>query len=84
MDEPNFHKAAHLLAEWIRSNGRFDLRDVADRSKCLPQLNFLIEEVYALLLDDLNNDELEIFYEAQVKDTPNWFIRQLSKIFRNS
>lgn len=79
---PKLHQAAHYLAEWIKSNGRFDLADVADRAGVLPQLEFLKKECYELLYDDLNNFELEEFFDAQQdKEDTNWIRKQLDRWF---
>lgn len=79
---PKLHKAAHYLAEWINSNGRFDLIDVADRAGVLPQLEFLKTEVFELLYDDENNFELEEFFEAQQeKEDTTWFRQLLNRWF---
>ncbi len=77
---PKIHQAAHYLAEWIRSNGRFDLMDVADRAGVLPELEFMKKEYYELLYDDRNNFELEEFFNAQSKE-PSWIRKQLDRWF---
>lgn len=77
---PRLHQAAHYLAEWINSNGRFDLLDVADRAGVLAELEFLKTEYYELLYDDLNNFELEEFFNAQQQE-PSWIRKQLDRWF---
>lgn len=82
---PRLQQAAHYLAEWIKSNGRFDLMDVADRAGVLPELEFLKKEYYELLYDDLNNCELEEFFEAQQYEAStqegSWFRDLLDRWF---
>lgn len=77
---PKLHQAAHYLAEWIDSNGRFDLMDVADRAGVLSELEFLKKECYELLYDDENNSELEEFFCAQHKE-PSWIRKRLDRWF---
>lgn len=77
---PKLHQAAHYLAEWIDSNGRFDLMDVADRAGVLSELEFLKKEYYELLYDDENNSELEEFFCAQQKE-PSWIRKRLDRWF---
>ena len=84
--QPKLHQAAHYLAEWIKSNGRFDLLDVADRAGVLPELEFLKREYYELLYDDLNNFELEEFFQAQQDEVAavgenGWFRELLDRWF---
>jgi hypothetical protein len=73
------------MAEWIRSNGRFDLNDVADRAGVLPELEFLKKEYCELLYDDLNNAELEVFFDAQQEKAAvkkgSWFRELLDRWF---
>ena len=79
------HRAAHLLAEWIKSEARFDLTDIADRLQIVDELEFLKQEYYELLYDDINNEELSEFYYAQVPDVqPNWIRQQFDRIFNNN
>ena len=83
--EIKMHKAAHLLAEWIKSGARFDLDDIADRLQIVDELEFLKREYYELLYDDINNEELSEFYYAQVPDEqPNWIRKQFDRIFGQS
>lgn len=81
----NMIRASHFLGEWINSAGRFDLNDVADRAGVLPEVEFLKDEIYELLYDDLNAIELaEVFEERRaqaVDQTEDLFSRFLA-LFR--
>lgn len=76
-----FHEAAHLLGEWMRSYGRFDLKDVAERKGVSKELEFLMTECYEMLYDDLNTVELEKFYKAQTEPKTDWFREALGRWF---
>ena len=61
-------RAAGYLAAYIRTNGRFDLQDVADRAGVGKELAFVAQDILELLEDKAYLFDLEDLYlqeEAQ-------------------
>lgn len=67
-----FKKANGYLHAWIKSNGRFDLNDLADRAGVSAELEFVRNDVLALLEDETCISEgYEIFCDEQaIKEKP--------------
>ena len=59
MTTSKIERAAGYLAAYIRTNGRFDLQDVADRAGVGKELEFLTQDVLQLLEDKDYLFELE-------------------------
>ena len=57
------NKAAGYLAAYIRSNGRFDLKDLADRAGVSDELAFVTNDLLEVLEDDIYLLDLEEAYE---------------------
>lgn len=63
-----FLKAAGFLRSYIASNGRFDLMDIADRAGLSEEVDFLKQELVALLDDELNTVELyEVYCDEKLE-----------------
>ena len=58
-------RAAGYLAAYIRTNGRFDLQDVADRAGVGKELAFLTQDILELLEDKDYLFDLEDLYQHQ-------------------
>lgn len=60
-------KAAGYLAAYVRSNGRFDLRDLADRAGVSEELAFVTEDLLDLLEDeDYLHDLSDVYEQAKL------------------
>jgi hypothetical protein len=57
------NKAAGYLAAYIRSNGRFDLGDLADRAGVSDELAFVTSDLLEVLEDDIYLLDLEEAYQ---------------------
>lgn len=63
-------RAAGYLAAYIRTNGRFDLQDVADRAGVGKELAFVTQDILELLEDKGYLFDLEDLYlEQEAKET---------------
>lgn len=61
-------RAAGYLAAYIRTNGRFDLQDVADRAGVGKELEFLTQDILELLEDKdylFELEDMRLHREAQ-------------------
>jgi len=76
-----FLKAAGFVRSYIASNGRFDLLDVADRAGLASEVEFIKQELLALLDDELNTVELYEVYSDEllaVKEEPKSWVEALT------
>lgn len=75
-----FLKAAGFLRSYIASNGRFDLMDIADRAGLSEEVDFLKQELLALLDDELNTVELyEVYCDENLEQkAPKSWIEALT------
>lgn len=80
-----FIKAAGFLRSYIASNGRFDLLDVADRAGLSAEVEFIKQELLALLDDELNTIELYEIYSDELlaakKEPKSWVEALTSRWF---
>lgn len=62
-------QAAGYLAAWIRTSGRFDLKDLADRAGVADELEFVAADVLELLDDqDYLFDLQDLYTNSKVQE----------------
>ena len=66
-----FEKANGYLAAWIRSNGRFDLNDLADRAGVRKELDYIRNDLLEMLDDrEIMAEAYEIYHDQQYVNKP--------------